>query len=65
MTFDRLWVLWLLSLPVLWAGWEFQRTSRRGALLVKALAFALIVLALAEPKLRIFESKVAVTALPP
>lgn len=63
MTFDRLWVLWLLSLPVLWAGWEFQRTARRGALLVKAVAFALIVLALAEPKLRIFESKVAVTVL--
>ena len=63
MTFESAWVLTLLLLPALWLAWEWRRSYRRGALLLKAVSFALIVLALNQPRLRVFETKVALTAL--
>ena len=63
MTFESAWVLTLLLLPAIWLAWEWRRSYRRGALLLKAVSFALIVLALSQPRLRVFETKVALTAL--
>src|SRR4051794_9081614 len=63
MTFDRTWVLFFLALPLMWAAFEWTRTSRRMALLLKALCFIAIILALAEPNLTLNESKLAVAVL--
>src|SRR3954449_3183167 len=63
MTFDHPLVLLLVLLPVLWAAWEWRSSARRLALLLKAGAFAAIALALAAPRLNVYESKVAVAML--
>ena len=63
MTFDRAWVLYIVWLPLAWAAWEWTRTRRRGALLLKAATFLAILLALAEPRLNTHETRVAVAVL--
>src|SRR5215472_3967976 len=63
MSFDRPWALILVLLPVAWAVWEWRGSGRRTALLLKAATFALIALALAIPRLTVYESKVAVAIL--
>ncbi len=63
MTFDRPWLLPLAALPVLWVLWEMRRTRRLGALIVKALCFTAIALAVAEPRLNTNETKMAVAVL--
>jgi Ca-activated chloride channel family protein len=63
MTFVRPWVLVLLVAVLAWAVWEWRLTRRRGALILKVLMAALVVLALAQPKLTIFEQKVALALL--
>ena len=63
MTFARSWVLLVACLPLVWAWWEWRRSGRRGALLLKAGALMAILLALAEPVLTIQETKVAVAIL--
>jgi uncharacterized membrane protein len=63
MSFERAWVLGFALLPAVWAAWEWRRTARRTALGVKAAAFVCVILALAEPRLPVFETKVAVTVL--
>ena len=63
MTFDRGWILALAWLPLAWAAWEWRRTRRRGALILKALAFFAILVALAQPVLTVNETKVAVAVL--
>ncbi|MEX2261791.1 MAG: VWA domain-containing protein [Bryobacteraceae bacterium] len=63
MTFERAWVLLLCWLPLAWAAWDWRRSPRRTALVLKALALAAVLLALAEPRLTVFESKVAVALL--
>ena len=63
MSFDRAWVLAIAWLPLAWMVFEWRRTSRRGALALKALSLAAILLALAEPRLNIFETRVAVAVL--
>jgi len=50
-------------LPLAWTAWELQRTNRRLALILKALAFVAIALAIAEPRLTISETKMAVAVL--
>jgi uncharacterized protein YegL len=63
MTWVRPWLL-LLLLPVLaWGLWEWRQTRRRGALLLKLLMALLVVLALAQPKLTIWEQRVALALL--
>jgi Ca-activated chloride channel family protein len=62
-TFDHPWALFLVLLPILWAAWEWRVSGRRLALLLKAGAFAAIALALAVPRITVFESKVAVGIL--
>src|SRR5260370_30502910 len=63
MTFERAWVLIFLLLPLRWMVYEMRRTRRTLALLLKTIAFLAVVLALAEPKLTIPETKMAVAIL--
>ena len=63
MTFLHPWLLLLALLPVAWAAWEWRAASRRGALLLKAGALAAIAAALAQPRLTVIESRVAVVML--
>src|SRR5580700_12039882 len=63
MNFEHPWALALLFLPLAWAAWEWRFSGRRTALLLKAAVFAAIALALAQPVLTVFESKVAVAML--
>jgi Ca-activated chloride channel homolog len=63
MTFDHPWALLLVLLPLAWAAREWRVSARRTALLLKAGAFAAIALALAAPRLTVYQSKVAVAFL--
>jgi Ca-activated chloride channel homolog len=63
MSFQSPWFLFLVLLPAAWAAWQWRSSARRAALLVKALAFALIALALAEPRLTVYSHKVGVAIL--
>jgi Mg-chelatase subunit ChlD len=62
MIFDRPWALLLLCLPAIWVVWDW-RSPRRTALLLKAAALACVALALAQPRVFTFESKVALAVL--
>jgi uncharacterized membrane protein len=63
MNFEHPWALLLLLLPLAWAAWEWRFSGRRPALLLKAATFAAIAVALAQPVLTVYESKVAVAML--
>ncbi len=63
MTIDRPWALVLALLPVVWAAWEWRSSSRRLALSLKAGALVAIALALAMPRLTVYQNKVAVGLL--
>ncbi len=63
MTFERAWVLLLALLPCAWAVWEWRGSTRRAALLLKTGAFVCIFLALAEPRLTVYQNKVAAAVL--
>jgi len=63
MTFDRTWVLFIAWLPLAWMAFEWKRTTRRPALALKALSLVAVLLALAEPRLNVSETKVAVAVL--
>lgn len=63
MSFDRAWVLIVAWLPLAWAYWTWPRSSRKLGLALKAAAFTLILLALAEPRLNISTTRMAVGVL--
>jgi Ca-activated chloride channel homolog len=63
MTFDHPLALLLVLLPLAWAAWEWRSSGRRAGLALKAGAFVAIALALASPKITVYESKVAVAML--
>src|SRR5580704_8013080 len=63
MTFGREWVLAIAWLPLAWIVFEWRRTPRRAGLLLLSFTLALILTALAEPRVTISESKVAVAVL--
>jgi Ca-activated chloride channel homolog len=63
MTFDREWVLALAWIPAAWAVFEWRRTQRHLALVLKALSFVAVLMALAEPHLATMETKVALAVL--
>src|SRR5450755_191205 len=63
MTFAHAWLLPLLLAPLAWAAWEWRNSARRGGLVMKAAALAAILLALAEPRLTFYESKVGLAIL--
>src|ERR1039458_8988752 len=58
MTFAHPWLIPLVLAPLLWAAWEWRNSARRAGLALKAAALAAILLALAEPRLTFYESKV-------
>lgn len=63
MTFDRAWVLAVAWIPIAWMVFEWRRTARHGALVLKAISFFAILFALAEPRLNVSETHVAVAVL--
>ncbi|HOL72283.1 MAG TPA: VWA domain-containing protein [Bryobacteraceae bacterium] len=63
MTVERPWLALLALVPLIWAAYSWRGASRRGALVLKALGLAAVLLALAEPRLEVFESRVAVAVL--
>ncbi|MCC7174507.1 MAG: VWA domain-containing protein [Bryobacterales bacterium] len=63
MTFGRAWVLLLVALPLAWAYWQRQRTGRRSLLALKLAALLCVVLALAEPGVRVMRTRVALAVL--
>ena len=63
MSFERAWVLALLVLPLGWMLFELRRTRRTLPLFLKTAGFVAILLALAEPKMTIPETKMAVAVL--
>lgn len=63
MTFDRPVFLLLALLPAAWVWFEWRKTARHAALILKALAFAAIALALSQPRLSISQTKMAVAVL--
>ena len=63
MTFDSPWALSLVLLPLIWAATEWRRSERRRWLLSKAAAFALAVFAMAEPRMVVSRTRVAVLVL--
>lgn len=62
-SFDRPWTLLLVLIPLAWAAWEWRSSGRRLGLILKASAFAAIFAALAEPRITVYENKVAVAIL--
>ncbi|HLG95170.1 MAG TPA: VWA domain-containing protein [Bryobacteraceae bacterium] len=63
MSFEHAWVLALLALPLGWMLYEWRRTRRSLALILKTLTIVAIILAVSEPKLSIPETKMAVAVL--
>lgn len=63
MSFENPWVLLFLVAPLAWAAWESRRTDRRGSAALVGAAFALVVVACAEPVWELRESEVAVAVL--
>jgi Ca-activated chloride channel homolog len=63
MTFERPLALLLALLPLAWVAWEWRSSSRRLALGLKAGTFLAIALALALPRLTVYQTKVAVALL--
>jgi uncharacterized membrane protein len=63
MTFEHPLALLLALAPIAWVVWEWRSAGRRSALLLKAAVFFCIALALAEPRVTVYESKVAVAML--
>jgi Mg-chelatase subunit ChlD len=63
MTFERAWVLIFALAPLLWIRWEWDRTLRHTALVLKTLAFLAIILALSGPVMTVVEQKIALAVL--
>ncbi len=63
MTFDRAWLLAIAWLPLAWMVFEWRRTARKLGLVLKALSFTAILLALSEPRMILEETKVALAVL--
>src|SRR5208282_4231803 len=63
MTFAHPWLIPLALAPLVWAVWEWRNSARRAGLVMKAGALAAILLALAEPHITFYESKVALAIL--
>src|SRR5579884_3376809 len=63
MSVERAWVLLFAAVPVVWAALEWRSAARRGALVLKALSFVAILIALAGPSVTFQRSRVAATIL--
>ena len=58
MTFQRLWVLFFLPLPLGWLFYEWRRHIRRTPLTIKAIMMVLGILALSEPVVETRDRKI-------
>ncbi len=63
MTFQRLWVLFFLPLPLGWLFYEWRRHIRRTPLTIKAIMMVLGILALSEPVVETRDRKISLAAL--
>src|SRR5260370_25611589 len=63
MTSGHAWVLLLAWLPALWVAREWRESARRAALVLKAPGLAAVLIALAEPRVTVHETKVAAAIL--
>jgi Ca-activated chloride channel homolog len=63
MTFGHPWLLLLVLLPLAWAAAEWRRAARPLRLLLKALSFAAVLVALAEPTITLPETKTGAVIL--
>jgi hypothetical protein len=63
MTFDRPLFLLLALIPLVWAWFEWRKTSRHAALILKTLAFLAVALAFSQPRISISQTKMAVAIL--
>jgi Ca-activated chloride channel family protein len=63
MTFEHPWVLLLAALPLLWALKEWPGSARRIALSLKAAGLSAVLVALSEPRVSVYETKVAAAVL--
>ncbi|MCU1326486.1 MAG: von Willebrand factor, type, partial [Bryobacterales bacterium] len=63
MTFQRLWVLIFLLLPLGWMLWQWRQHTRRAPLIIKTIMVVLGILALSEPVVEVRDRKVALAAL--
>ena len=63
MTWERSWALLLVLLPLVWMAWQWRRTGRKAGLVLKGLAAVAVAVALAEPVMSVWETKMAVAVL--
>ncbi len=63
MSFERAWVLLFALLPLLWCAWVWRNGGMRAGFLLKAASLLCVLLALAEPGISVWETKVAVALL--
>src|SRR4051794_25936692 len=63
MTFQRLWILVFLPLPIAWMIWQWRPHTRRAPLVIKTVMVILGILALSEPVVETRDRKVALAAL--
>ncbi|MBI3666222.1 MAG: VWA domain-containing protein [Acidobacteria bacterium] len=63
MTFVHPWFFLGLVAAAAWGAREWTRTARRGGLALKVLMAALVIAALAQPRLSVYEKRVAVNVL--
>lgn len=63
MTFVHPWALWLLLVPAGWIGLDWEHSSRRFGLLLKAAAIAAVCLAFAQPVLQFERTKTGAVIL--
>ena len=59
MTFSHPWILLLAALPALWVFREWRGSARRVALCLKAGGLAAVLIALAEPRVVVYATRVA------
>jgi uncharacterized membrane protein len=62
-TFERAWILVLVWVPLAWGWYEWPRTLRKTSLALKVASFTMILLALAQPRVNISTTKVALGVL--
>ncbi|MBK5290962.1 MAG: VWA domain-containing protein [Acidobacteriia bacterium] len=63
MSFERTWVLLFTLMPLIWCAWVWRHGGLRTGFLLKAASLFSILLALAEPGISVWETKVAVALL--
>ncbi len=62
-TFERPWMLFFALAPLIWLALGWRGSRRRGALVLKTLTFAAVLVAIAGPELAVFETKMAVAVM--